>query len=143
VAAKKVNHSPTEFPGGFSLPELVIVLAVMALLLTLAVPTYRQYVQRAERADAIRSLLAVAGCQERIRSNTGFYDTTRCIDGLSNAAYRFQVEPPEDTSSFGFEVIAVPSHSQGNDCGALSLDHTGTRSISLDSGTLSACWGGR
>jgi len=62
---------------------------------------------------------------------------------LSTAAYSFRIEPSGDTSSSGFEVIAVPSHSQGNDCGALSLDHTGTRSISLDSGTLSACWGGR
>jgi len=143
VAAKKIGQSPTVFPGGFSLPELVIVLAVMAILLALAVPTYRQYIVRADRADAIRSLLAVAGCQERIRANTGFYDTTRCIEGMATAAYSFHIEPSGDTSSSGFEVIAEPGQTDGKDCGALSLDHTGTRSISSEKGTLSACWGGR
>jgi len=143
VAANKVSHSPTGLPGGFSLPELVIVLAVMAILLALAVPTYQQYVQRAERADAIRSLLAVAGCQERIRANTGLYDTTQCTEGLETAAYSFRAEPAEDSSSSSFKVIAEPIQSHGNDCGALSLDHTGTRGISSEKGTLSACWGGR
>jgi type IV pilus assembly protein PilE len=143
VAAKKVSHSPAGYPGGFSLSELVIVLAVMAVLLTIAVPSYRHYAQRVERADAIRSLLAVAGCQERIRANTGFYDTTRCLDGLENAAYSFRVNPSGDTSSSRFEVIAEPSRSNGNDCGTLSLDHTGTRGISSEKKTLSACWGGR
>jgi Tfp pilus assembly protein PilE len=112
-------------------------------LLAIAVPSYRHYAQRVERADAIRSLLAVAGCQERIRANTGFYDTTRCLDGLENAAYSFRVNPSGDTSSSRFEVIAEPSRSNGNDCGTLSLDHTGTRGISSEKKTLSACWGGR
>jgi Tfp pilus assembly protein PilE len=115
----------------------------MAVLLTIAVPTYRHYAQRAERVDAIRLLLAVAGCQERIRAETGFYDTTRCIGGLENGAYSFRVKPSGDTSSSGFKVIAAPSDTKANDCGALSLDHTGTRGISSEKGTLSACWGGR
>ena len=143
MAAKKISQTPKKHPGGFSLIELVIVVAVMAVLLTIAVPTYRHYAQRAERADAIRLLLAVADCQERIRAETGFYDTTRCIEGLESTAYSFRVEPSADASSSGFEVIAEPSRRQGNDCGALSLDHTGTRGISSEKGSLSACWGGR
>jgi len=143
VAAKKISQSPMQNPGGFSLLELVIVLTVMAILLTIAVPSYRQYVQRGERADAIRLLLAVAGCQERIRANTGLYDTTQCTDGLNNETYSFQINPAGDTSAQGFEIIAEPRRSEGNTCGALSLDHTGARGISSEDGTLNACWGGR
>jgi len=143
VAAKKINHDPAVLPDGFSLPELVIVLAVLAVLLTIAVPSYQHYVGRVERADAIRLLLSVAGCQERIRANTGFYDTTQCVGGLDNDAYGFRIQPPGSTSSSGFEVIAEPKHENGSGCGALSLDHTGTRNAGSEKGTLSTCWGGR
>ena len=143
MAADKVRHSCRKVFPGFSLLELVIVLAVMAVLLTIAVPSYLQYVQRVERADAVRLLLGMADCQERIRMNTGFYDTTRCIDGLDNEAYSFLIKPAGDTSSIGFEVVAEPGRGRGNDCGSLSLDHTGARGISSEKGVLSACWGGR
>lgn len=128
---------------GYSLLELVIVLAVMAVLLTIAVPSYRQYAQRIERADAIRALLSVASCQERIRAASGFYDTTQCLSGLGSEAYTFRIYPPADSSSQGFEAIAEPFDKSDSSCGSLSLDHTGARGISAESGSLSACWGGR
>lgn len=132
-------------PGyrGVTMLELVVVLAVMAILLAIAVPSYRQYVQRGERADAIRAILAVAGCQERIRLNQGSYDTTRCLDEAEISSYRIRVEPVEKTGSSVYTVVASPLQTEGNSCGALSLDHTGARSISLQEGSLQACWNGR
>jgi type IV pilus assembly protein PilE len=143
VAANKIVDNRASMNSGFSLLELVVVLAVMAVLLTIAVPSYRQYIQRIERADAIRLLLAVADCQERIRANTGLFDTTHCLEGMNHSKYSLTIEPAGNTASPGFEAIAEPNLSEGDSCGALSLDHTGTRSISSENGTLSACWGGR
>lgn len=143
MATKTISHPGIEVKCGFSLLELLTVLAVMAILLTLAVPAYRQYTQRVERADAVRLLLAIAGCQAHLRANTGFYDTTQCIDGLDNESYRFKLQPEGDTSAHVFEAFAEPKSSEGNDCGVLSLDHSGTRGISSGSGKLSACWSGR
>jgi type IV pilus assembly protein PilE len=128
---------------GFSILELVVVVAVMAVLLTLAVPSYRQYMVRAERADAIRFLLAVANCQERIRAGIGVYDTTRCLENTSIDGYQFRMEPADNMSTSRFLVLAEPEQSEGNLCGVLGLDHTGTRSISEESGAVSDCWGGR
>lgn len=128
---------------GFTLLELVIVLAVMAVLLTLAVPAYRQYVVRVERTEAIRLLLAVADCQERIRAEHGNYDTTQCLDGTLNDDYEIRLEPADTRSTSRFIVLAEPNQSDGNRCGALGLDHTGTQSISAEKGDLSDCWGGR
>jgi type IV pilus assembly protein PilE len=143
MAAKKVARNPIRISKGFSLLELVVVLALMAVLLTIAVPSYRQYVQRTERAEAIRLMLAIAGCQERTRANTGFYDTTKCLDGLSHNSYSLQIRSTGIPSSPGFTVTAEPNIFEGNDCGTLGLDHTGARSITSENGTLSACWGGR
>jgi type IV pilus assembly protein PilE len=129
---------------GFTLLELGIALAVVAILLALAVPTYQRYVQRGERSEAIRLLLAAAACQERIRAQTGYYDTTRCLDATNVAAYELRTEPPGEIASQVFTLVAEPQRTRDDDpCGSLSLDQAGTRGISGGAERLAACWGGR
>lgn len=118
-------------------------LAVMAVLLTIAVPSYRQYAERAERAEAIRLVLATADCQERIRAGQGSYDTTRCLETTNNEHYGFRIEPAGIAASSRFHILAEPVLDEKSRCGTLGLDHTGTRSISAPNGTLASCWGGR
>jgi type IV pilus assembly protein PilE len=98
---------------GFGLLELMIAMLVVAVLLGLAIPSYRQYVSRAHRAEAVRTLLAAASCQERIRAQSGYYDTARCASGLADR------------------------------CGSLTLNHAGTRAVSADGASVADCWGGR
>ena len=129
---------------GFTLLELVFALAVIAVLLALAVPTYQRYVQRGERAEAVRLLLAAAACQERVRAQGGYYDTSRCLEGVAASAYAFRIEPPDDPASLAFTLVAEPKQARGDDpCGSLSLDQAGTRGIGGSAEKLAACWGGR
>lgn len=129
---------------GFSLLELVIALAVVAILLAFAVPTYQRYVQRGERAEAVRLLLAAAACQERVRAQGGYYDTSRCLEGVAANAYEFRIEPPDDSASLAFTLVAEPKQVRRDDpCGSLSLDQAGTRGIGGAADRLAACWGGR
>ena len=121
----------------------MIVLAVIAVLLTIAVPSYQQYVQRANRAEVIREMMAVADCQSRIKTNNGFYDTSRCLDGLRNTRYDLSLEPLDNTTATEFTVIAAPKDNNGQKCGNLSLDHTGTQAISGGEEFLERCWSGR
>ena len=128
---------------GFTILELVVALAIVALLLALALPGYQRYQQRAERAEAVRQLLAAAACQERLRADTGYFDTTRCLDSMAGGAYALRFEPAAQTTSLSFTVIAEPtSAGQAGDCGSLSLDQAGTRGIGGD-GRVGDCWGGR
>ena len=130
--------------GGLTLVELLVVVLIIAVLAALALPSYRQYAQRGHRADAVRALLQIAGCQERIRASKGYYDTTRCIGGLDTAHYQFRIEPPNEAMSLSFKAIASPSDAQpGNTCGYLSLDQSGTRAIEGNTEQLTSCWGGR
>lgn len=127
--------------SGFSLLELVIVLATIAILLVIAVPSYRQYLQRGHRAEAIRMMLAVADCQERLRVQTGFYDTSRCGSSFESDFYGLRIAPPDESPTFEYEIIAEPRLSDR--CGSLSLDQAGTRGIGGEPELLAACWGGR
>jgi len=140
----------TGYPGcashrsyGFSLLELVIALAVAAVLLTAAVPSYRSYVQRADRADAIRRLITASDCQERLRSSLGHYDTTRCGDSGSQT-YAISFVPSGAVDTLVFTVFAEPRHPVTDDrCGSLGLNQSGVRSISGPGQALADCWGGR
>jgi type IV pilus assembly protein PilE len=140
-----IRHAPRRRTGpGFTMLELVTALAVVAVLMALAIPSYQRYLQRSERAEAVRGLLAAAACQERVRAQGGYYDTSRCMDDTAAAAYTLRVEPPDDDTALAFTLIAEPLRPRAGDpCGSLSLDQAGTRGISGDAGHLAACWGGR
>ena len=129
---------------GFGLLELVIAMAVVAVLLGVAIPSYQQYASRAHRAEAIRTLLAAAGCQERIRAQSGYYDTSRCASGLDDRHYSYLIEPVGAPASPTFRLVAIPRASALADgCGSLTLDHTGMRAASGAGASVADCWGGR
>ena len=60
---------------GFTLVELLIVIAIVAILAAIAIPAYNSYVQRARRTDAITALEQVRGAQEMWRAERGGYST--------------------------------------------------------------------
>lgn len=124
--------------------EVVVVVAIVAVLLSLAVPSYQRYLQRGHRADAIRSIMEVAACQERLRSEDGYYDTSRCPGNSGTGFYRLTIEPAGQVQSLVYRVVASPLNRDRNDhCGDLSLDQAGVRGVSGDADQLMACWGGR
>lgn len=129
---------------GLTLVEIVVVVAIAAILLAVAVPSYQRYLQRGHRADAIRGLMEVATCQERVRSEQGFYDTGRCLDHSETDFYRLRIEPLAQAQSLVYRIVASPlKHDRNDYCGDLSLDQAGVRGISGDADQLLACWGGR
>lgn len=130
--------------AAFTLLELAVVLVVLAVLVTLAVAAYGNHVVRAQRAEAVRMLLSAAACQERLRSSTGAYDATQCVDGTAGSAYDLRVEPPGEPLTEGYTLIAQPhSRHPADRCGALTIDQSGQRSIEGEESLTSACWGGR
>lgn len=130
--------------SGLSLLEILVVITIIAVLLSLAIPSYQRYVQRGQRADAIRGLLEITACQERIRASSGYYNTGQCLDNMNNDYYRFILEPVDQAASLVYKAKASPVDRASNDsCGSLSLDQSGTRGISGDPTRLAACWSGR
>jgi type IV pilus assembly protein PilE len=140
------NRTAAGPPGhsGFTLIEVLVVVAIVAVLFSIAVPSYQGYVQRGHRAEAIRAMLEVTACQERVRAAGGYYDTTRCTPAEGAGKYRLRLEPPGQAELLEYAIVASPVIRRSDDrCGDLHLDHAGTRAIGGEPRHASACWGGR
>ncbi len=61
---------------GFSLLELMVVIAIIAILAAYAIPNYRQYVMKSKRTEAQNRILEIAGMHEKFYANTNRYPTT-------------------------------------------------------------------
>ncbi len=75
------------FLGGFSLTELVVAVAILAIIVTTAAPLYRGYVEHTRRAAMVEEMVALAPLQEWLKRSAGAYaggefDRSRGIDSL-------------------------------------------------------------
>lgn len=123
---------------GFTLVEALLVVTLLGILVSLALPAYQGQVVRAHRTQAMVRLMDMASCQERVRATTGAYDATRCL-APADSRYRFAYDPAAEER--GFLIVAQPMGAQASDpCGALGLDALGVRTAGADP---VRCWASR
>ena len=128
---------------GFSLIELMIVTAILAILMTLATPTFRNFSLRSHRTVAITQLLRLAACQEGIRAKAGLYNTATCLpDG--DQYYRYDYSAPGLSATSLYTAMAIPNQAQKKDvCGAMMLDQDGHKKIENNNADVGKCWSSR
>lgn len=129
--------------GGFTLIEAMITIALLAILTSLAVSSYRQYVVRSYRSEAIEGLMAASACQERLFIRSNVYDGSRCAGTTENGQYVIQVATSNGNQNF--VATATPQGAQTEDsCGAMTISDAGVKSANGDTGTMAqTCWAGR
>ena len=141
--------SSRRLQGGFTLIELMIVVAIVGILSAVAYPSYTEYVRKGHRAEARTGLLQAAQWMERAATATGLYPLLDPNDPNKKLPTSLQSVPggrytiSAESDGATFELTADPAGTQtGDKCGSYTLTHTGTRgNTSLKTGTTTEeCW---
>ncbi|BCX81041.1 type IV pilus assembly protein PilE [Methylomarinovum caldicuralii] len=139
---------------GFTLIELMLAVAIAAILAAIAYPSYLEQVRKSRRSDAIAALLKTAQVLERCYTEYSAYNDTGCaaVDDSDNTklatAYTSTDEGYYTISALGltstaFNLQAAPQNDQANDkCGKLTFNHIGQKGIkdAASGVTVADCW---
>ena len=97
------ENMSTRFSRGFTLIEVMIVVAIVAILSSVAYPSYVEYVRRGARAEARAAMLRMAQYQERNFSDRGTYV---CDDELTgNPWTSLSYSGPEANKKYTITVV--------------------------------------
>jgi type IV pilus assembly protein PilE len=134
-----MKHTPPA--QGFTLIELLIALACVALLASLAWPSYQSLILKSQRAQARASLLQAAHWFERAASANGSYpsaaDVPASVLQIDGQRYKMTVI----STAQSYTLSAAPLGTQAADaCGVLTVNHLGVRSVHGASQTAAQCW---
>lgn len=136
--------------AGFTLIELMIVVAIIAVLAAIAYPSYTNHVTKTRRGAAVACMTEAAQFMERFYTTNLRYDkdrdggavalpTLQCQTELSNF-YAFTLA---SSSASGFSIEADPKGTQKtNDtkCAKLAINQSGTKTKSGNASSDSDCW---
>jgi type IV pilus assembly protein PilE len=141
--------------SGFTLIELMIVVAVIALLVGIGYPSYVDHVRKGKRAEAHGALLRGAQLQERFFTDRNRYASqaelaatfgvtagTTIYSGenpsLATGAYTITVAPANPDTTFTLTATPNAPHTDP-DCGNLTLTSAGVRGRT-GAAPLNRCW---
>ena len=129
---------------GMTLIELMIVLAILAIVVAIGYPSYLEQVRKSHRAEGMGELLELADRMERSYSDLGLYTST--ISDILNVAttdgglYTLSIVSANNVS---FTVRATPTSVKNQDkdkCHTFTLTSLGDKSVSGGSLGKDACW---
>ena len=129
---------------GFTLIELMIVVAIVGILAAVAYPSYVSQTQKSRRADAKTALITGAQQMER------YFTQNNTYVGATAGATAADTVPATTSNGYyaitlgglgaaAYTLTATPGAAQASDpCGTLTYNETGTKTVS--GSTVAYCW---
>jgi type IV pilus assembly protein PilE len=150
-------HALRSKVAGFTLIELMITLMVIAIISAIAYPSYRSYVLRTQRTDAMTALLQLAAAQEKFYLQNNTYATNSLLDdapptglgigGTEHGWYTLAIDAASDDCPLDTcwaaraTPVATGPQKDDADCTLFTLDSTGVKGAKKgDADNTEKCW---
>lgn len=137
---------------GVTLIELMIVIVIVAILASIAVPSYRSYVLRSHRVEAKTALLNLAAAQEKFYLTNNTYATNAQLttappNGLGLAAtteggwYTIAIANGANAAGFSATATAAGTQTEDGACASFTINQLGQKTATKSGGSDSTvCW---
>ena len=133
---------------GFTLVELMVVVAIIGILSALALPSYNRYLVRAKRTQAQSFMHSVANKQEQYMLDRRSYaaDLVALNMGVPSDIsqhYTITTTPDMVATPPTYTVTATPIGGQAGgdaECGILYINNIGTKWTSTKAAPATGCW---
>ena len=114
---------------GFTLIELMIVVAIIGILAAIAMPAYNDSVRKGKRADGKAHLTSLANTLERCYTQYGSYNDASCVIASpqdSESGY-YATTVTRDASTFSLSAAGKNGQENDTGCTPLTLDQTNAK----------------
>ena len=130
--------------SGFTLIELMLTIAIIAILAGIAIPSYQNYILKSRRADGKSAILDAQLKEEKWRTNNVSYTSTLAdLVMPTTSVDEYYTVAISNTSATTYKITATHTGVQtaDEDCKTLSIDEEGTKtSTNTSNAANDVCW---
>lgn len=134
---QQFSRTSLRLSQGFTLMELMVVVAVVGILVGIAVPTYQDSIRKSHRGQAKADLAEISQAMERYYTDNSTYvgaDLSKIwvtpAQSPKKGVARYKISFDGAVSSSTFKIQAVPETATGQNkdkCGTLAVDNRGKK----------------
>ncbi|MEM9533527.1 MAG: type IV pilin protein [Pseudomonadota bacterium] len=130
---------------GFTLAEMLIVVAIIAILASIAVPSYSTFVERTRRTEAKTALTQAAQGLERCMTRFGVYNNVSCDTfvqvqaGFDSESNYYNVTGNVTAATYLLTATGLGGQADDTECGNFGLNELGQKTHT-GTGDFETCW---